>query len=342
MKTILITGGAGFLGTVLTELLLERQYRVICLDRFFFGQDLVKPFQENNNYRILKKDSRKAGVADFEAVDAVVDLAGISNDPACELNRRFTVSMNFEGPFSVARTSKMAGVPRYIMASSCSIYGAGSQQQLTEDSEKNPVSLYAKAKIKCENENLKLASQDFCVTFLRLGTLFGLSYRMRFDLIVNIMTLHALTKKQIFVHGAGTQWRPLLHVRDAARALIKAIEAPAEKINRQAFNVGSNDQNYQAIQVARTIQQRIPEAEIVMTPSASDERNYNVNFGKIRQTMGFTTKYSLIYGIDEIKDALLAGKADPEDIRSSTVKYYTYLFKADRILQEIKIDGKIY
>ena len=188
MKTVLIVGGSGYLGTVMSEMLLEQNCKVVCLDRFFFGNSTVKALLNHKNYSFVKKDSRHVDLTDFEAVDAVIDLAGISNDPACELDEHLTESMNYEGPTRVAASAKAAGVPRYVMASSCSIYGAASNKVLNENSNKKPVSLYAKAKVRCESANLPLASESFSVTFLRLSTLFGLCYRMRFDLDVNSST----------------------------------------------------------------------------------------------------------------------------------------------------------
>lgn len=342
MKTILISGGAGYLGSVLSEMLLNQGYKIICLDRFFFGKKIVDTHCKNENYSIVHKDARHADINDFKGVDIVVDLAGISNDPSCEIDPNFTKCMNYDAPTHIAKVAKAAGVSRYIMASSCSVYGASVGEQLTENSKKNPVSLYAKFKIKCEDEIIKLASDNFSVIFLRLGTLFGASYRMRFDLIVNLMTMHALTKKRVIIMGGGKQWRPLLHVRDAANAFIKLIEAPAEIVNKEVFNVGSSEQNYQVIQVANIIKQEIPDTEIIIASDDPDKRNYNVSFDKIKKVLDYNTKYSVIDGVKEIKEAIMVGKIDTTDIRTSTKDYYKYLFEADKILEEIKINGKLY
>lgn len=342
MKTIAIVGGAGYLGSIMTEEFLSRGYKVICFDRLFFGPDIIKNFIGHKNYNVVRQDSRDLTPEDFQGADVVIDLAGISNDPACELNEYFTECMNYHGPINVARSAKSAGVPRYIMASSCSIYGAGAGEQLTEESAKNPVSLYAKNKIKCESNILQLASDNFAVSFLRLATLFGVSYRMRFDLIINIMTMHALKNKKILVLGGGKQWRPLLHVRDAAIAFILAMEAPKELINGQAFNVGSSRQNYQVCQVAGMIQKEIPETEVIIAPDDPDKRDYNVNFDKITNVLGFDTKFSAEDGIKEVKEAIMSNKIDPEDMRTSTIRFYKYLVDAEKLLNEIKIDGKLY
>tara|TARA_Y100000741_G_C18261053_1_gene560507 strand:- start:3538 stop:4581 length:1044 start_codon:yes stop_codon:yes gene_type:complete len=342
-KNILITGGAGYIGSVMTELFLEKGWNVTCVDRFYFGDDSIKKFIPNKSYSFVQKDIRNLQENDFNNIDTVIDLAGISNDPACDLDEDLTDKVNHQGTVNVATQAKAAGVSRYIMASSCSIYGASDGEPLNENSDKKPVSLYAKSKIDSENDIGKLSSDSFCITLLRLATVFGLSYRMRFDLIVNIMTLYAFRENKLLILGGGEQWRPLVHIKDVARAFHIVAESNEKLVNGQAFNVGSNNQNYQVHNVATIIKNTISNnIKIELVPDDPDKRNYNVNFDKISDILGFSTEYGIDDGANEIYDALTTGKLDPNDIRTVTVKYYKYLIEAEKLLEKIKIKGQLF
>ncbi len=199
MKTILVMGGAGYIGSVLTEMLLDQGHRVRILDRLFFGRELLSGLEKRDGLTIIKDDTRYAGAAAFEGVDVVMDLAGISNDPASDLAPRITEEINLDGAVHVARLAKAAGVSRYLYSSSCSIYGHGNGngERLCECSPKSPVSLYARTKIGAEEALAKLNDDSFTVTFLRNATVYGLSHRMRFDLVINLMTLYAYKHRRL-------------------------------------------------------------------------------------------------------------------------------------------------
>lgn len=342
MKTILVTGGAGYIGSVLCGELLNTGYKVVCLDRFFFGKDSIKHYLNDANFSIIQKDIRDIDTKDFNNIEIVIDLAGISNDPACDLDSNLTIDINLNGVLNIVKKAKEAGISRYIFSSSCSIYGAGLKEQLDEESELNPISLYAKLKIDAEKEIKALTDKNFCVTFLRNATIYGVSRRMRFDLILNIMTMHAIKNKRIIVLGGGKQWRPLVHVRDVAKAYIVVLESDKKIINGEVFNVGATHQNFQVEQIAQMIQQEIPMTEIIIAPDDADKRDYNINFNKIKKVLNFDAKYDLIYGIREVKNAILNGEIDPNDLRTSTVKYYKYLIEANKILNNIKINGVLF
>jgi nucleoside-diphosphate-sugar epimerase len=340
---VLVTGGAGYIGSVVTEMLLDQGHEVRLLDRLFFGRDIVSELEKRKNLTIIKEDTRYANGRTFDGVDVVMDLAGISNDPASDLEPQITEDINLTGAVRMAGRAKQAGVRRYLYSSSCSIYGHsnGSGERLVETSPKAPVSLYARTKIGAEEELAKLNGDDFAVTFLRNATVYGLSYRMRFDLVINIMTLYAYKQRKLFVTGGGQQWRPLVHVRDVARAFLLVMEAPTEKVAGQAFNVGSTDQNYQIYRIAQMVRDVVPHTELEVVPDDPDKRSYNVSFDKIHNVLGFRAQTSPYEGIVEVKQALEQGRVD-DSIRTKTVHYYRYLLDAQKVLQEVSYNGKVF
>lgn len=343
-KKVLVTGGAGYIGTHLVELLLNEGYNVNCVDRFFFGDKCLKQLKEKfkGNLTLSKNDIRFLKKEDFTDIEIVFDLAGLSNDPSCDLDESLTESVNIEGNKRVATLAKEAGVKQYIFASSCSVYGSGGDSVLTEESEMLPVSLYAKSKIEVEKHIFGLQSDDFVVTALRNATVYGLSPRMRFDLIVNIMTMYALSKRKIIVLGGGDQWRPLVHGKDVCKAFLTVAKADKSLVNGEAFNVGCNEQNYTVIEVANLVQEEIPWADIEVAPDDPDKRSYNVDFTKIKERLNFTPDFTVEDGIKEVKAAIRTRKVNPDDIKCSTLKYYQYLIKADEVLKEVKIDGLVF
>jgi nucleoside-diphosphate-sugar epimerase len=340
-KTVLVSGGGGYIGSVLTEMLLNAGHRVHVLDRFFFGQDAVATLGQSDRLKLIREDVRYAGKDVFAGVDIVMDLAGISNDPASDLAPEITEQINFGGPVRLATLAKEAGVLRYIFSSSCSIYGHGQGERLDEESAKAPVSLYARTKIQAEEQLAALNEPTFAVTFLRNATVYGLSHRMRFDLVINLMTLFAWKNRRIFVMGGGRQWRPVVHVKDVARAFMLMMDAPVDKIAGQAFNVGSNDQNYQVYRLAQMVRDVIPHTELEVVPDDPDKRTYNVSFDKIRDRLDFRVEKSPYEGIVEVKQALEQGRTE-DTIKTKTVHYYQYLLVAERTLREVSYNGRIF
>jgi len=341
VKTFLLLGGGGYIGSVLADNLLRSDHAVRIYDRFFFGTEIFKDLLAKGRLELVKGDTRYAEPSIFAGIDAVIDLAGISNDPACDLDEKITCDINLGGAQRTAALAKAAGVPRYVYSSSCSIYGHGSDANLNEDSPKVPVSLYAKTKIQTEEELLKLHDDHFCVTFLRNATAYGLSRRMRFDLVINIMTLHAYKNRRIYVTGGGKQWRPLVHVQDIARACVAVLDAPPDKVGGEAFNVGSNDQTYQIFQIAQMVRDVVPHTEVIVVPDDPDKRTYHVDFSKIQSQLGFQVVKSPYEGIVEIKQALERGQID-DGIRTRTVEFYRYLLDAEKLLKQITLDGRIF
>jgi nucleoside-diphosphate-sugar epimerase len=341
MNTVLVTGAGGYIGTVVCELLLDAGHEVRALDRMFFGRQTLAHLEGRSGFRTFRDDIRYVGPEPFEGVDTVMHLAGISNDPACDLDPRITQEVNVDGTRRVAKHAREAGVSRFIFSSSCSVYGASDGAILDEDSPRAPVSLYARTKIESEEDLMGMQAGDFAVTMLRNGTVYGISPRMRFDLIINLMTLYAHRNRKIYVLGGGQQWRPLVHVNDVARAFIAVMDAPLEKVAGEVFNVGETDHNFQTVRVAQMVRDVLPYTDVELVPDDPDRRSYHVGFDKIRDVLGFEITRTPHEGIVEIKQALERGTVD-EGMRTRTVDYYRFLIEAEQIVREVAYDGAIF
>mgnify|MGYP000011744200 FL=1 len=326
IRRVLVTGGAGYLGSVLVPLLLDEGYEVTVLDRLYFGREPLHGVLEHPRFRLVEGDitclAQQNGLLD--EVDAVVHLAGLSNDPACDLKPELTQRVNFEATAELARRAARAGVRRFLFASSCSVYGSNPSPTVDEGSELYPVSLYAQKKAEAERVLLNLAAPGMTVTALRMATLFGLSPRMRFDLAINLMVLNAVTRRTIYVLGGGRQWRPFVHVRDAAQAFVEMLVAPEDRIDRQVFNVGADELNFQIHDLAWTVRDTLADLDVsvVPVPDDQDKRSYRVSFRKIRETVGFEPRCNLKDSILEMARAIRSGQlGDTNDTRFYTVKH---------------------
>jgi len=340
-KKILIAGAGGYIGSKMVGTFLKKGYKVVALDRYFFG-DVLSDFTNDKNLKIVKDDIRYCNERLLKGVDIVINLAAISNDPASELDPKITRSINYLGALRLAEISKKMKVSRYILSSSCSVYGVG-KGILTEGSKLAPVSEYAKSKINAEKEILTLSGKNFSVTVLRLATVYGLSKRrMRFDLMINLMTLSAWKDKRIFVMGGGKQWRPVMHIDDTIEAFERvAMEVDAAKIRSQIYNIGSNDQNFQVINAANIFRKYFPELKIEIVPEDPDQRSYHVSFDKAVNKLAFKTTRHVEEGILEVKDALARGEVT-DDLRTKTFDYYQYLMNADKILSSVKLNSRLF
>jgi len=332
----LVTGGAGYIGSILIPLLLGKGYEVKCLDRFFFGKEPLAKVSSNPSLELIRDDVRWFNPQTLKGIDAVIDLAALSNDPSGELDPAKTYDINYLGRVRVAKLSKEYGVKRYILASSCSIYGFREDTILDEKSVPNPLTTYAKANIMAEKDVLPLSDADFTVTVLRQATVYGLSQRMRFDLAINGMVLGLWKTKKIPVMRDGTQWRPFIHVKDAAKALITIMEAPSDKINGEIFNTGSNEQNYQIYPLAKMVGEALPISFEVEWYGSPDRRSYRVNFDKIRKALGFRPDYTPKEGALEIYEALESGEVT-DSIKTKTVEWYKHLLNTHAMMKEIII-----
>jgi nucleoside-diphosphate-sugar epimerase len=339
MSKVLVTGAGGYIGTQLVRDLVKSGHEVTAVDRFFFGKEPLAEFVSNKNVNIVQKDIRDLTEKDFKGHQAVCDLACLSNDPAGEIDPQLTYSINRDGRIHVAKTAKSAGVEKYIISSSCSVYGKGEEPQLSENSKTNPISVYAKSTLEAEQQNISIADNNFSVTALRNATVFGLSTRMRFDLVVNLMTLTAFQKGRIIVMGGGLQWRPLVHLSDVSNAFISVINSKTDKVNKEVFNIGLD--NYQIKNLAYMVREELPfPVEIDVAPDDADKRDYNVVFDKAKSQLGFEAKVGVIQGISEIYAALKSGKVDVGP-KTVTVQWYRNILEAKSLLDSVLLDGRV-
>jgi nucleoside-diphosphate-sugar epimerase len=339
MSKVMVTGAGGYIGTQLVRDLVKAGHEVTAVDRFFFGVETLSEFIGNKKVTIKQKDIRDLDQNDFKGHDAVCDLACLSNDPAGEIDPQLTYQINRDGRIHVAKTAKQAGVEKYIISSSCSVYGKGEEAQLSETSKTNPISVYAKSTLEAEQQNLSIADNNFSVTALRNATVFGLSTRMRFDLVVNLMTLTAFQKGRIIVMGGGMQWRPLVHLSDVSRAFIAVIGSNMKVVNMEVFNIGLD--NYQIKNLAYLVRQELPfPVEIDLAPDDADRRDYNVIFKKAEQKLNFKAEVSVTQGINEIYLALNSGKVDV-GIKTVTVEWYKSIIEAKTLIDSVLLNGRI-
>lgn len=325
-RRILVIGGAGYIGTALIPRLLESGYAVRVLDRFIFGQDAIAPLLGHPGLEILQGDFRHIDevVKAVQGMDAVVHLGAIVGDPACALDERLTIDVNLVATRMIAEVAKGSGIRRFVFASTCSVYGA-SDEILDERSALHAVSLYARSKVASERVLYSMASPAFAPTILRFGTIYGLSGRTRFDLVINLLTATAVTERRIPVHG-GDQWRPFLHVDDAALSVVKVLDAPEVAVRSKVFNVGCEEQNLTIRQAGEIIQKLVPEAELVVNATDTDRRNYRVSFAAIRGAIGFRPNWTVEQGVQQVIDAVRSGRI--KDFRDSSYSNAKFLSEA--------------
>lgn len=292
-RRVLVVGGGGYLGSVLTKKLLAGGFRVRVLDSFIYGRRSLDLLADDPNLDIVGGDLRNIHtcVSSLEETDAVVLLAAIVGDPASKVRPTETIETNVLAAQALASACKLHHVNRFLYASTCSVYGMGGKL-LDEEAPLNPVSLYARTKIESENIILGMGDEYFSPTILRMGTLYGYSPRMRFDLVVNTMSMKSFIDRRIQVFG-GRQWRPLLGVEDAAEVYVRCLEANLRDVGNQIFNVGSDDQNYQIDEVAEIIGNALGDIPISRDNSNLDARDYRVAFTKLKDSLGFTPQQTV-------------------------------------------------
>lgn len=327
---VLVTGHKGYLGAAVTDELLLKGHEVTGLDTNLF-ESCVYEYDRDAKVRLtvaeLAMDLRDVRAEHVAGQDAVIHLAGLSNDPLGEFDPKLTYEINHEASVHLAKLCRQSGVSRLILASSCSVYGASDEAILDEQSEFAPVTAYAWSKLKMEQDIAVLADDLFSPVFMRSGTVYGLSPRMRFDLVVNNLMAWTVDTGEIFLKSDGLAWRPIIHLRDVAKAFVSMLEVDRQQVHLQAFNVAADSENYQIRDIAARIQSQIPNSNIVFeTAASSDNRNYRVSGKKLETVMGPNwTCYGLEDGIAELHTALTTAKVRPNEFEGARFQRLAHL-----------------
>lgn len=334
-QRVLVSGHCGYIGAVLTPMLLDRGHDVTGLDSDLFERCTFTG--ELAQVPTLRKDSRDVTLSDLSTedlrpFDAVIHLAGLSNDPLGDYKPELTFDINHLASVRLARLAKRAGVCRFLFASSCSNYGAAGQGFLTENSTFNPVTPYGTSKVLVERDVSKLASETFSPCFLRASTAYGLSPRIRFDLVVNNLTAWAFTTGEVHLKSDGSPWRPIVHVEDIALAYAVALEADRDLIHNQAFNVGTTAENYQIREIAEVVRDIVPGSRIGFAEGAApDTRNYRVDCNLIARTLhAFKPQWTSRRGVEQLYEAYRAVGLTLEEFEGEKFKRIAHLQKLVR------------
>lgn len=333
-QRILITGHNGYLGAVMSPHLVSEGYDIVGMDTGFFGECTLVP--DSGKVNAIKKDIRDLSPKDLENFDAVIHLAALSNDPIGNLNDSWTEEINYQASMKLAEFSRAAGVKRFLFSSSCIMYGASNTLEVNEDSPLDPKTEYARSKVKAERALSAMADKNFSPIYIRNGTVYGVSPRMRFDTVLNDFMGSAATTGKVVVHSNGKPWRPVMHVQDVARYFQAMLEAPKEKIHNQAFNAGANDLNHQIIELAQIAVDTVPNAKLEMFPKpGADQRTYKADFGKFARTFpGFKFKWNARSGAAELYEAFKRvglKHSDYIDKKFTRLKWLHYLLDSGKL-----------
>jgi nucleoside-diphosphate-sugar epimerase len=336
---VLLTGHEGYIGSVMAPMLVEAGYDVVGVDSGYFADCLLVP--ERAEIRTLRKDIRDLTADDLSDFYAVIHLAALSNDPIGNLNDRWTEEINLLGSIRLAELAREAGVHRFLFSSSCIMYGMSEAAVVDEDSPLDPKTTYARSKVAAELAIAQLASERFSPAFLRNGTVYGLSPRMRFDTVFNDLIGSAVATGRVVVHGDGVPWRPVVHVEDVARMFMTVLEAPRRKVHNQAFNAGSDELNHQVRELAEIAVDAVPGAELVtLGKPGADQRTYKADFSKFARTFpGFEFRWNPRSGARELRDAFRAvelTQADYEDRRFTRLAWLTHLIESGRVDEALR------
>jgi nucleoside-diphosphate-sugar epimerase len=337
-EPVLVIGGGGYIGSILCRKLLNEGRRVRLLDSFVYGTAAVRDLFGHPRFELVIGDCRniQSVVAAMNGVKAVIHLAAIVGDPACEQDRDSALEINYAATRMILEVAKGYGVRRFVFASSCSVYGE-TEQIVDEMSEVGPISLYAQTKVDSETAVLAARGENFHPTILRLATVFGNSYRPRFDLVVNLLTAKALQEGLITVYN-GEQWRPFIHVSDVAEGLIAVLNGPESIVSGEIYNLGDSRLNYTLTQVAGTIQRLVPGTRVEHVENP-DRRNYRVSFDKVRDQLGFECRVDLEAGVSDLIEALRAGTIG--DYTDSQYHNQRFLKAAGRLASKQEIDSQV-
>ncbi len=339
---ILVTGNNGYIGTVLTKELLKKSYDVVGLDTDYFYDCNLDKKKDEQKIKHIKKDIRNIDINDLEGVDAVIHLAGLANDPLGDFDPKLTEEINYQSTVKLAEISKIKKVKRFIYASSQSMYGVSdTNDELEEESsKKNPVTAYAKTKWEAEKKIKLLNDEEFTVVMFRPSTVFGVSSRLRCDIVYNSLVACAFTTGKIEILSDGSPWRPVIHIKDLCNAFISGVEAPRNLVSGQSFNVGINDGNYTVKELAEAAQRVVPGSELVFLNQHSDPRTYKVSFKKILHELKdyYKPEWSLDKGGHELVEYFKYINFTENDFRNEKVNR---LKKLENLIKEQKINNRL-
>jgi nucleoside-diphosphate-sugar epimerase len=297
---VLVTGHRGYIGSILVPMLQEAGHEVAGLDSDMFRRCTFTG--EVPDVRTILKDVRDVEPSDVEGFDAVIHLAGLSNDPLGDYRPELTFDINYEASVRLAKMAKQAGAERFLFASSCSNYGGAGENFLDESADFNPITPYGESKVKVEAALTELADRNFSPTYLRASTAYGVSPRLRFDLVLNNLTAWAFTTGQVYLKSDGSPWRPIVHVADICRAYLAVLQAERDTVHNEAFNVGTTTENYQIRELAEIVHDVVPDCRVEFAPDAGpDKRCYRVDCNRICRTLhGFKPQWTARRGVEEL------------------------------------------